>query len=68
MIGPNTARCGAPIRARARLRSHHVFVDREIYCTLHDPANGDEYEVKLTVTGISGEMFEFDVEGADTPQ
>ncbi|MDA1368231.1 hypothetical protein [Glycomyces algeriensis] len=43
-------------------------MDREIYCTLHDPANGDEYEVKLTVTGISGEMFEFDVEGADTPQ
>lgn len=48
--------------------SHHVYVDREIYCTLHDPANGDEYEVKMTVTGIEGETFQFDIEVADTPK
>jgi hypothetical protein len=47
---------------------HHVYVDREIYCTLIDPANGDEYEVKMTVTSIEGETFNFDIEVADTPK
>lgn len=47
---------------------HHVYVDREIYCTLNDPANGDEYEVKMTVTSIEGDTFNFDIEVADTPK
>lgn len=45
-----------------------IFVDRQTYCTLIDAATGSEYEVTITVTGIDGEMFNFDVEVADTPK
>lgn len=45
-----------------------IFVDRQTYCTLIDPATGDEYEVTMTVTSIEGDSFDFDVEVADEPR
>ncbi|GAA1659472.1 hypothetical protein GCM10009830_00540 [Glycomyces endophyticus] len=44
-----------------------IYVDRQTYCSLIDPATGAEYEVTITVTGIEGEQFEFDIEVADMP-
>ncbi|SDK59825.1 protein of unknown function [Glycomyces sambucus] len=44
-----------------------IYVDRQTYCSLIDPATGDEYEVTISVTKIEGDQFEFDIEVAETP-
>ncbi|WP_187350641.1 DUF4333 domain-containing protein [Glycomyces terrestris] len=45
-----------------------IYVDRMTYCSMIDPATGDEYEVTITVTSIEGQNFEFDIEVADEPR
>jgi len=45
-----------------------IYVDRQTYCSLIDPADGAEYQVTVTVTSIEGQEFNFDIKVDDVPQ
>ncbi|MCH7231880.1 DUF4333 domain-containing protein [Glycomyces sp. L485] len=44
-----------------------IYVDRQHFCTLTDPANGSEYATTITITEVDGSQFKFNVSVASEP-